>query len=145
MNTAVAFVLMFWIIAPIIYCKCPVSEERGPVFNTLALVTNTWNTAFFPISSYYSYDNTGMRYAAKEILTNGVFDAAKYEAYSPVFMSATLALAYGISFAAFLSVFSHTFCEHVPFCVPVALPDKICSVVPQGHCSSIPKHLDKRA
>ncbi|KAH6917448.1 glutathione transporter [Coprinopsis sp. MPI-PUGE-AT-0042] len=91
MNTAVAFVLMFWLICPIIY------------------FTNTWNTAFFPISSYYSFDNTAMPYAAKDILTNGVFDLAKYEAYSPVYMSATLALAYGIAFAAFPSVFSHTF------------------------------------
>ncbi|PPQ71007.1 hypothetical protein CVT26_014269 [Gymnopilus dilepis] len=91
MNTGVAFVLMFWIVAPALY------------------FTNVWNTAFFPISSYVTFDNTGGLYQAKEIITNGIFDEAKYKAYSPVFLSTTLALAYGISFAAFPSVFVHTF------------------------------------
>ncbi|TFK30379.1 OPT-domain-containing protein [Coprinopsis marcescibilis] len=91
MNTAIAFVLVFWVACPIIY------------------FTNVWHSAYFPISSYFSWDNTGGMYQAKEILTDGVFDLAKYQAYSPVFMSASLALAYGIAFAAFPSVFVHTF------------------------------------
>jgi OPT family small oligopeptide transporter len=48
-------------------------------------------------------------YQATEVLTDGVFDQAKYDAYSPVYMSVTLALAYGIAFAAFPAVFVHTF------------------------------------
>ncbi|TFK28466.1 OPT superfamily oligopeptide transporter [Coprinopsis marcescibilis] len=91
MNTAVAFLLFFWIICPIIY------------------FTNAWNTAYFPISSYFSYDNQGFPYQAKEILTDGMFDPVKYAAYSPVFLPATFILAYGIAFAAFPSVFIHTF------------------------------------
>jgi OPT family small oligopeptide transporter len=91
MNTGVAFVIMFWIIAPILY------------------FTNTWNFAYFPISSYVTFDNTGALYQVQEIITNGVFNEAKYVAYSPVFLSTTLALAYGISFASFPSVFVHTF------------------------------------
>ncbi|EAU81526.2 hypothetical protein CC1G_10984 [Coprinopsis cinerea okayama7 len=91
MNTAVAFIVVFWIICPIIY------------------FTNTWETSFFPISDYYSFDNTGGLYDATAILTDGVFDQAKYSAYSPVFMSSSLALAYGVAFAAFPAIFVHTF------------------------------------
>ncbi|EAU93222.2 glutathione transporter [Coprinopsis cinerea okayama7 len=91
MNTAAGFIIMYWIICPILY------------------FTNTWDSAYLPISSYYSFDNTGNVYQVKEVLTDGVFDQAKYSAYSPVFMSTALALLYGIAFAAFPSVFVHTF------------------------------------
>ncbi|KAF9015044.1 OPT oligopeptide transporter protein-domain-containing protein [Cyathus striatus] len=91
MNTGIAFIIMFWIIAPIIY------------------FTNTFNAGYFPLSAYVSWDNTGMPYNASAIVTDGIFDQEKYSAYSPVFMSTTLLMAYGISFASFPSVFVHTF------------------------------------
>lgn len=91
MNTGIAFIIMFWIVAPIVY------------------FTNSFNAAHFPLSSYLAWDNTGAPFSAKAIVTNGVFDQAKYSAYSPVFLSTTLILAYGISFASFPSVFVHTF------------------------------------
>ncbi|KAJ2928830.1 hypothetical protein H1R20_g8122, partial [Candolleomyces eurysporus] len=52
-------------------------------------------------------------YDATAILTDGVFDQAKYDAYSPLYMSVTLPLASGIAFAAFPAVFVHTFCAYV--------------------------------
>lgn len=91
MNTGVAFILMFWIIAPILY------------------FSNAWNSAYFPISAYITFDNTGSPYVARNIITNGVFDPVKYAAYSPVFITTTYALACGIAFAAFPAVFIHTF------------------------------------
>ncbi|RXW18921.1 hypothetical protein EST38_g6931 [Candolleomyces aberdarensis] len=91
MNTAAAFILMFWIVAPILY------------------FSNVWQSSHFPISSYLAWDNTGNMYNARAILTDGVFDQAKFDAYSPLYMSITLALAYGIAFAAFPAVFVHTF------------------------------------
>ena len=55
---------------------------------------------FMPISSTGSFDNTGNAYNVTKILTpEGTFDPAKYEAYSPLFLSTTFALAYGLSFA----------------------------------------------
>lgn len=39
---------------------------------------------------------------------DGFFNQAGYEAYSPLFLSSTLALAYGVGFAAFISVVVHT-------------------------------------
>ncbi|KAF4623976.1 hypothetical protein D9613_001694 [Agrocybe pediades] len=91
MNTGVGFVIMFWLVAPILY------------------FTNVWNSAYFPISAPINFDNQGSIYAAANILTDGVFDQEKYSAYSPVFLPTTLALAYGIAFAAFTAVFVHTF------------------------------------
>ncbi|PPQ62757.1 hypothetical protein CVT24_000451 [Panaeolus cyanescens] len=91
MNTGIGFILIFWIIAPILY------------------FTNVWNSAYFPISSRLAWDNTGMPYQASAVITDGRLDIAKYSAYSPVFMSVTLAIAYGISFATLPAVIVHTF------------------------------------
>jgi hypothetical protein len=63
------------------------------------------------MSSYLTFDNTGLSYDAARVVANGSFDVAQYEAYSPVFMTATMAVAYGVAFAAFSSVVVHTFCE----------------------------------
>lgn len=63
-----------------------------------------------PISSTGSYDNTGMPYNVSAIITNGIFDEEKYKAYSPLYISATFAISYGVQFAAFTAVIVHTFC-----------------------------------
>ncbi|PBK68978.1 OPT oligopeptide transporter [Armillaria solidipes] len=90
-NVMVSFVLFFWLIAPIMY------------------FSNTLNTAYMPISSYYSYDNQGSTYNASLVITDGILDYDKYQAYSPIFLPATLCLAYGLSFAMFPAVVVHTF------------------------------------
>lgn len=43
---------------------------------------------------------------------NLIFDQAKYEAYSPLFLSTTFALCYGVSFATVTSVIVHTYLYH---------------------------------
>lgn len=43
------------------------------------------------------------------ILVDGVFDPELYAAYSPIFMTSALCMAYFISFAAFGAIFTHTF------------------------------------
>lgn len=50
-----------------------------------------------------------MPYDPQAILTDGTFDAVKYAAYSPLFISATQCIAYGLSFASFTAVLVHTF------------------------------------
>ena len=74
------------------------------------IVTNALDFAYFPISSYLAWDNQGNMYNATRILTNGVFDEQKYREYSTLYMSTTLALAYGVAFAAFPAVIVHTVC-----------------------------------
>lgn len=62
--------------------------------------TNTWYAKYLPISSTHSFDNTGKSYDVSRIISNGTnFDEAKYKAYSPLFLSTTFALSYGLSFA----------------------------------------------
>ena len=72
------------------------------------LVTNTWYTQFLPISASSTFDNTGAQYDPSRIVTNGIFDESKYAAYSPAFMPATLAIAYGVAFASFASTVVHS-------------------------------------
>lgn len=86
--------------------------------------------SYLPMSASIAFDNTGMPYNASQVVTNGIFDLAKYEAYSPAFLPATLAIAYGVSFASFASVIVHTFRQY-PF-IFTALPclNAIPSVVP---------------
>jgi OPT family small oligopeptide transporter len=91
-NIAAAFVVLFWIICPILY------------------FTNAFNSAYFPISGTTSFDNTGAEYNISAVVTaDGFFDEVAYAAYSPVFMNITLALAYGIAFASITALVVHTF------------------------------------
>jgi len=91
-NIFAGFVAIFWIIAPAIY------------------FTNTWYSSYFPISSSGSFDNTGAPYNVSKILTeNSVLDIQKYKEYSPLFLSATFALSYAVSFASITATIVHTF------------------------------------
>ncbi|KAF8632564.1 hypothetical protein AX15_001774 [Amanita polypyramis BW_CC] len=92
LNTATAFIIVFWVIAPILY------------------FTNTFNSAYFPISAYTAWDNTGAPYnITAAVGPDGFFNEQAYSRYSPLFMSITLAMAYGVGFAGFTSIFVHTF------------------------------------
>lgn len=70
--------------------------------------------SYLPISSSIAFDNTGNSYNPIQIITNGTFDLSKYEAYSPVFLSSSLAIAYGIAFASFTSLLVHAFRGYFP-------------------------------
>lgn len=91
LNTIIAMVVLFWMICPAIY------------------FTNTFETAFLPISTFFAFDNTGGIYDPSAIVTNGLFDLSAYKAYSPIFLPASLTVAYGAAFAAMTSVVVHTF------------------------------------
>ena len=66
--------------------------------------------AFLPISDSNTWDNTGSIYNVSRILTPDFqLDLAAYEAYSPLFLSTTFSLAYGLSFAAIMALITHTY------------------------------------
>ncbi|KAF3902159.1 hypothetical protein ABW21_db0205880 [Orbilia brochopaga] len=72
-----------------------------------------WYGKYLPISDSGSYDNTGKQYDVSQILDeNHRLDVAKYEAYSPLFLSTTFAMSYGLSFAGISSVIVHTALYH---------------------------------
>ncbi|KAI0374504.1 OPT oligopeptide transporter [Pilatotrama ljubarskyi] len=91
-NVFVAFVIVYWIIAPAMY------------------FSNVLFAKFMPISTSVAFDRTGMPYDITAVVDdNGFFDAEKYKAYSPLFMPTTLQLAYGTQFAMITAVVVHTF------------------------------------
>jgi len=90
-NTGIAVVFWIWIVTPAVH------------------YTGHWYSDYLPISDSRSYDNTAKPYAVKNILTpEYTLDLAKYRAYSPLYLSTTFALVYGLSFAAISSVIVHT-------------------------------------
>jgi OPT family small oligopeptide transporter len=89
-NIFAGFVFFFWILCPILH------------------FTNTWYAEYMPISSSTSYDNTGNQYNVTRILTpESTFDAEAYHNYSPLFLSTTFALSYGLSFASITATLMH--------------------------------------
>nr|GAT53596.1 OPT oligopeptide transporter [Mycena chlorophos] len=91
-NIAVGFVFFFWILTPALY------------------FSNTWYSKFMPISNDGSFDNTGASYNVTRILTpDKIFDQEQYEAYSPLFLSTTFAISYGLSFASITATITHAF------------------------------------
>lgn len=89
-NIAVGFTLFFWVLSPILY------------------FTNTWYSRFLPMSTRYSYDNTGHHYNVSRILSPGAtFNEEEYHNYSPLFLSTTFVLSYGLSFASIPATLMH--------------------------------------
>ncbi|THG97283.1 hypothetical protein EW145_g7646 [Phellinidium pouzarii] len=91
-NIFAGFLFFFWFLTPILYYK------------------NVWFSAFMPILSSGSYDNTGAAYNVTNILTpDATLDVDKYHSYSPLFLSTTFAISYGLSFAGITSTIVHAF------------------------------------
>ncbi|KAI9432319.1 OPT oligopeptide transporter [Lactarius indigo] len=90
-HTGIAVVFFAWILVPILY------------------YTNTWYTGFLPLVSSRSFDNTGASYNVSRIINDDLtFNHEAYKAYSPIFLSVTFAISYGLSFASITSTLSHT-------------------------------------
>ncbi|KAI0089580.1 small oligopeptide transporter [Irpex rosettiformis] len=91
-NIAGSILFFYWFLCPVLY------------------YTNTFYAKYLPMSTSTSYDNTGQEYVVSRILTpEHTFDPVKYKAYSPLFLSTTFALAYGLSFASVTATITHTF------------------------------------
>ncbi|TFK71414.1 OPT oligopeptide transporter [Pluteus cervinus] len=91
-NIFGGFVFFFWFLTPLLY------------------YTNAWGSKYMPISSRTSYDNTAQSYNVTRILTaDATFDEEAYKAYSPLFISTTFAISYGLSFASITATLTHAF------------------------------------
>jgi hypothetical protein len=81
-NIIAGFVFFFWILTPGLY------------------YSNTWYSKYMPIASRTSFDNTGAAYNISRIINDDLsFNEEGYKAYSPLFLSTTFAISYGLSFA----------------------------------------------
>ncbi|PPQ77833.1 hypothetical protein CVT25_015327 [Psilocybe cyanescens] len=91
-NIVAGFVFFFWFLTPVLH------------------FTNTWSSKFMPISSRGSFDNTGHAYNVTRITNpDTTFNQEEYDAYSPLFISTTFAISYGLSFASITATLTHAF------------------------------------
>ncbi|KAJ7461293.1 OPT oligopeptide transporter protein-domain-containing protein [Mycena galericulata] len=96
-----------------IFAGMPIFYLRSPFARIGFLVpvlyfTNTWFGKFMPISSRISYDNRMNTYNVTAILTpESTIDLQAYHDYSPLFLSTTFAIAYGLSFASITATLMH--------------------------------------
>lgn len=89
-NVAAGFVVFFWILTPVLYYK------------------NVWEAHYLPISSRGSYDNTGKTYNVTRIINEDAsLNVTEYIRYSPIFLSTTFAVSYGLSFASITATLTH--------------------------------------
>ncbi|KAF8259670.1 OPT oligopeptide transporter protein-domain-containing protein [Lactarius quietus] len=70
--------------------------------------TNAWYGAYLPMISSQAFDNAGSPYNVSRIINgDSTFNIDAYKAYSPVFISVTFAISYGLSFATVTSTITH--------------------------------------
>lgn len=91
-----SIVVIFWIIVPGIH------------------YSNTWYAQYLPISSSGSYDRYGQTYNVSKIvdIKTLTFNKEEYSKYSPLFLSTTFAISYGLSFASMTATLVHTVLFH---------------------------------
>ncbi|KAJ7633597.1 OPT oligopeptide transporter [Mycena polygramma] len=91
-NIFAGFVFFYWFLTPVLYFK------------------NVWFGKYMPISSRTSYDNQMQSYNVSRILTaDTTIDMEAYKQYSPLFLSTTFAISYGLSFASITATLTHAF------------------------------------
>jgi hypothetical protein len=74
---------------------------------------NIFSTAYLPINSNLVFDNTaGLYNVSRAIDADALFDAAKYESYSPPYLAAGNVVAYVFFFAMYTATISYTFLYH---------------------------------
>ncbi|TFK38368.1 oligopeptide transporter [Crucibulum laeve] len=91
-NVVAGFVFFFWFLTPVLY------------------YTNAWESKYMPISSRGSFDNTGAAYDVTQIInSDSTFNEEAYRKYSPLYLSTTFAISYGLSFASITATLTHAF------------------------------------
>lgn len=94
-NTGIGIIFFLWIVTPAIH------------------YSGTWYADYLPISQNGITDHFGKKYNISRILTpEHVVSPLAYEEYSPLFLSTSFALAYGVSFATIAALVSHTYLFH---------------------------------
>ncbi|RFU81347.1 sexual differentiation [Trichoderma arundinaceum] len=75
--------------------------------------SGTWYAPFLPISDASIYDNTGAKYNISRVVNPDItLNEEAYRNYSPLFISTTFAISYGLSFAAISSLVVYTYLHH---------------------------------
>ncbi|KAI0056147.1 OPT oligopeptide transporter [Artomyces pyxidatus] len=89
-NILASFVFFYWFLTPVLY------------------YTNVWWAQYMPISSRNAFDNTGNVYNLTRILNpDASLNKEAYHSYSPLFLSTSFAISYGLSFASITATMTH--------------------------------------
>lgn len=96
MTIFASIVLIFWVVCPAVY------------------YTNSWYSKYMPLSSSGSYDRYQASYNVSKIVDKETltFNEKAYKEYSPLFISSTFAISYGLSFASIIATLVHTALFH---------------------------------
>ena len=110
-NVGLTIVVFYWIIAPILYVRHSFFSRSCCGFLTILLkYTNVWYSSYLPLVSSLSFDNTGKTYNVSRIINDDLsFNLEAYKAYSPLFLSPSFAVFYGLSFALITATLTHAF------------------------------------
>jgi len=91
-NMGITVAFFYWFLLPVLY------------------YTNVWYSTYLPLVSSAPFDNTGKKYNVSQIINpDSSFNLQAYKAYSPIFLPASFAMYYGLSFATITATLSHTF------------------------------------
>ncbi|KKY23899.1 putative oligopeptide transporter [Phaeomoniella chlamydospora] len=91
-NAFAVVVLFYLFLSPILY------------------YTNVWYSAYLPLLSSSTFDNTGSTYNITKVVDENLnFVLSKYEQYSPMYISMSYSLTYALSFAAVTAIVVHTY------------------------------------
>ncbi|KXG47533.1 Oligopeptide transporter OPT superfamily [Penicillium griseofulvum] len=72
--------------------------------------SNVWYSAYLPLLSSGTFDNTGKSYNVTRVLDATLdFSERNYKEYSPMYISMSYSLTYGLSFAAVTAIVVHTY------------------------------------
>ena len=119
-NVGVTIVFFYWFLLCILYVR-PLSPPSFffKLLNFLKFwywdlqYTNVWYSGYLPMVSSLSFDNTGSVYNVSRIVnSDSSFNLQAYKAYSPLFISASFAITYGLSFSSITATLMHIFLYH---------------------------------
>ncbi|KAF8874423.1 OPT oligopeptide transporter protein-domain-containing protein [Infundibulicybe gibba] len=89
-NVMIGFFFFYWFLTPILYYN------------------NVWHSQYMPISSLNAYDHTGKPYDVTRIINkNTALDKAAFDKYSPLYLSTTFVMSYGLSFLSITATITH--------------------------------------
>ncbi|KAF9043068.1 small oligopeptide transporter, partial [Panaeolus papilionaceus] len=89
-NVMIGFFFFYWFLTPLLYYN------------------NVWQSQYLPISALTAFDNTGQRYDVRRVIGPDLsLDMEAYKNYSPLYISTTFAISYGLSFLSISSTITH--------------------------------------
>jgi hypothetical protein len=111
-NTGFSIAFFYWFLLPILYVRPPCFAPFAfLVYLSIGFLqyTNVWYSAYLPLVSSDTFDNTGKQYNVSHIINpDSSFNLEAYKAYSPIFLPASFAISYGLDFATITATLTHT-------------------------------------